>query len=213
VRVASWIFVVCAALTAAGVFLPSVETHVGSVSLGKRGTLSLYQLNTNRELIRHVFASYHASTHKKLGEAMLAEMVPRLGGGLHSHLDDVHSAMTSADDVTDDDVRTATIALAIAIWALLAVELAMAALVVHQLMRERFTGKRLVAALAMAVVVATVAVVAHIGVREAVFEANDDLGKDVLAVSYGSYLMLGAAIAAVIAGTTCVVMHYRGRAR
>jgi hypothetical protein len=211
VRVASWIFVVCAAISAAGVFLPAVELHAGSYTAGKRGTLSLYQLNTDRDFIRRVFASYHASSRKKLGEAMIAEMMPRIGGKLHGHLDDVHSAMTSADDVTDDDIRTATIGLAVAIWAVLALQLAMAALVVHQLMRERFTGKRLIGATAIAVVVATVAIAAHIVVREAVFEANDDIGKDVVAVSYGSYMMLVAAIGAVVAGITCVVMHYRKR--
>jgi hypothetical protein len=211
VRVASWIFVVCAAVSAAGVFLPSIELHAGSYSLGKRGTLSLYQANTDRDFIRHVFAAYHASSRKKLGEALLSEMLPHAGGKLHGHLDDVHSAMTSVDDVSDDDIRTATIALAIAIWAVLALQFAMAALVVHQLMRERFTGKRLIAALAMAVVVAAIAVVAHIIVREAVWEANDDIGKDVVAVSYGAYIMLVTAIAAVAAGATCVVMHYRNR--
>jgi hypothetical protein len=211
VRVASWIFVVCAAITAASVFLPAVELHAGSYSLGKRGTLSLYQANTDRDFIRRVFAGYHASSRKKLGEAIVGEMMPRVGGKLHGHLDDVHSAMTSADDVSDDDIRTATIALAVAIWAVLALELAMAALVVHQLMRERFTGKRLIGATAMSLVVAAVAVVAHIIVREAVFEANDDLGKDVVAVSYGSYMMLVAAIGAVVAGVTCVVIHYRNR--
>jgi len=211
VRVASWIFVVCAAITAASVFLPAVELHAGSYSLGKRGTLSLYQANTDRDFIRRVFAGYHASSRKKLGEAILGEMMPRVGGKLHGHIDDVHSAMTSADDVSDDDIRTATIALAVAIWAVLALELAMAALVVHQLMRERFTGKRLIGAAAMSLVVAAVAVVAHIIVREAVFEANDDLGKDVVAVSYGSYMILVAAIGAVVAGVTCVVIHYRNR--
>jgi len=211
VRVASWIFVVCAAISAASVFLPAVELHAGSYSLGKRGTLSLYQANTDRDFIRRVFAGYHASSRKKLGEAILGEMMPRVGGKLHGHIDDVHSAMTSADDVSDDDIRTATIALAVAIWAVLALELAMAALVVHQLIRERFTGKRLIGATAMSLVVAAVAVVAHIIVREAVFEANDDLGKDVVAVSYGSYMMLVAAIGAVVAGVTCVVIHYRNR--
>ena len=210
-RVASWIFVVCAAIAAAGVFLPSVELHAGSHTAGKRGTLSLYHLNTNGDFIRRAFASYHASSRKKLGEAMIVEMMPSIGGKLHERLDDVHSAMTSADDVTDDDIRTATIGLAVAIWGVLALELAMAALVVHQLMRERFTGKRLVVAIAIAVVVAAVAIVAHVIVREAVFEANDDIGKDVIAVSYGSYMMLVAAIGAVVAGATCVVMHYRRR--
>jgi hypothetical protein len=197
VRIASWLFVVCVAIGAAGIFVPSVELHAGEIGFGRRGALSLYQANTNREFIRKAFATYHASTHKKVAEAMLAAMMPRVGGKLHGHLDDAHSALTGADDVGDDDIRTATIALAITIWAFLGFQAAMAALVLRELMRDTFRKRPLVIAAAMAIVVAVVAVAIHVIVREAVWEANDDLGKDVVAVAFGAYMMLVAAIGAV----------------
>jgi len=209
VRVAAWIFVVCAVAAAIGMFLPALEVRVGGNPLAKRTSLSIYRANTNSEFIRRLVAGYKASSGKKLGTAVAAELMPRVGGKLHGAIDDASSAMTSLDDVSDSDAKTLARVLAISLWTFIALHVAMALVVGADLVRDRFRRSRLIAALAMAVVSAAAGIAIHVGCSMAIAEANDDLGKDLIGYGAGAWLIPIAAIGGLGAAIALLVIHRR----
>jgi len=207
VRIASWLFVVCAAVTAISVFLPAIELEVHGHGV-QRASLSLYKATTDRQLARALFGRYRRSSGRRLGEAVTSMLVPRMGSN-KAHLDDAQDAMSTLDSLDDDDIRHAGIGLAVAVWALVGLALAMAMLVLGELMRETYRVWRAGVACALAVVVAALAVGARIGCGEAVWEANDEVGYDLVGVATAAHLLAVAACGALVAIATAVVLARR----
>ena len=207
-RVASWVVVVCALVGAAGMFLPSVELQVGGTSFGRRTSLSLYQAHSDREFVRRFVASYGKSSGRRTGEALAAVLLPHAWGRTKGHIDDAHSAMTTLDEVGDDDIKTVYRILTIAIWAFLTLQTIIAALVFGEMTDGTRRRGRLIAALVMSIVVTAVGVAIHLICREAVWQANDNLGYDAIGLAVGAYLIPIAAIGGSIA---MVVLLVRSR--
>lgn len=201
-RVASWVFVLAAVLGAVGVFLPGVELELAGKAVSRRTQLSLYTASRDRELVRKLVIAYHASSKRQLGGEVLRKVTPHVGGRVRHALDDARDAMDTLDDTSDDEVRTAGAVFTATLAALLALDGVMILLIFPQLMRGAYRRGVLVAALAASVLTAAIAVALHIACREAIWQANDEVGRTTLVLAAGAYVIplaallgLGAAIA------------------
>ena len=208
-RIALWIFVTCAAIAAVSAFLPALELRVHGFA-PRRTSLSLYTAARDRELARALYGRYARSAGRVWGEAATGALVPHLGR--HKvHLDDAQDAMQTLDELDDADVRHAGMAIAGAVWTLLAACVVMAALGFGELMGGELRPRRLYAAAALAVLAAALGVGALLGCREAAWQANDELGANALAAGGGIYLLPLAACVALGAISCAIVLARRAR--
>jgi hypothetical protein len=210
VRIASWVFVVSALCAFLSMFLPSIELTVGGLT-PRRGSLSLYKISTERKLARALFGRYTHSHGRVVAEKLTDAIAPRLGA--HKiHLDDAQDAMETLDELSEDDVREAGLAITIGVWTLLVLSGAMAVLVLGELVRREYRARRMVYAGLIALVVGAIAVGAHLGLREAVWQANDELGHDTFELGIAAYLLPTAGVIAFGAAVVTGVLAWRGRA-
>jgi hypothetical protein len=208
VRVASWVFVLCTALGAIAVFLPSIELRLRGSAISKRTQLSLYTAGGERALVRRLLAGYHGSSKRHVGAKIMRTVSPRVGGRVRAALDDAHDAMDTLDEVTDDDVRTAGTLVTVTLWTLLGLDALMIAQVFTELMRGAYRRSRLIAALVLSVAVTAIAIAVHIVCREVVWQANDEVGGNALALRLGAYVIPIAAVAGLL---TAIVLVARRR--
>lgn len=210
-RVAAWAFVVCTLFGAIGVFLPSFELRVRSQFLGRHTTLSLFQASNNREFARKMLYGYHRSSGKRVGAAVTAALMPRVGGRIKSHLDDVRDAMSTLDDVSDEDAKTGGTVLVITVWTLLFLHVLMAGLVFTDTARGVLRRGRVIAAAGVSVVVTVAAIAIHVVSRQAVWEANDEIGKSFVDLGMGAYMMVVSAVGGLAAIAVVLAMLIRSR--
>ena len=213
VRVASWLFVLSAALGAVGVFLPSIELQLRGSSVSRRTQLSLYAASRDRELVRRVVAAYHHSARRQVGAEIVRTVSPRVGGRVRGALDDARDAMDTLDDTSDDDLGTAGTVFAITVWGLLGLDALMILIVFPQLMRGAYQRGRLIAALIAALVATAIALALHIACREAIWQANDDVGRTALGLAAGAYAIPLAALGALAAAIVLLRRRRRARSR
>jgi len=211
VRVVSGALAVCVLLALAAVFMPSLEARIDGVTFGRRGTMSLYKASTERALARRLFASYARSKGRRYGEALATALLPRVKSRLHAVVDDIGSAMSTLDEVTDDDVRTGGTVLVIAIWAFLGLELLLGGVVLGESLRDDPRRGRLIAAIAIALIAAAIAIALHLVCREAAWEANDELGTEVVALGIGAYVLPVASLGGLVAAIVLLVQRLRRR--
>ncbi len=211
---AAWLSIAFAVLSAVAVFLPGLEVEVGGVRLSRRTSMSLYNAAADRELARALLARYAHSSHREYGEKLADKLLEH--GGKHAkelHVDDARDAMSTLDDVSDDDVRNAGRALV----ALTAVYLALLAIPIGltfgDTMRGSYSRRRAIAAVALLVIASAVAIAVHVGWREAVFEANDELGTHSFALGSGAWVMPVGALAALAGATALLVLQVRSAAQ
>ncbi len=211
---AAWLSIAFAVLSAIAVFLPGLEVEVGGVRLSRKTSLSLYKAAADRELARALLARYAHSAHREYGEKLADRLLEH--GGSHAkqlHVDDARDAMSTLDDVSDDDVKTAGRALV----ALTAVYLVLLAIPIGLLfgdtMRGSYSRRRAIAAVPLLAVASAVAIAVHVGWRAAVFEANDELGAQSFALGSGAWLMPLAAVAALAAAIALLVLQIRSGAK
>ena len=207
-RVASWVFVVSAALVALGVFLPSLELRPGGAAISKRAELSLHAISRDRHLVRRLLAAYHGSARRQLGGKLVRGVVPRIAGRPRAALEDARDAMDTLDGLSDDDVKTAGTALTVTLWALIGLEAVLIALVFGELMRGTFRRSRAALALIGALLATAVAIALHLACREAAWQANDEVGRTIVTLGPGAYVLPIAAIAALVAAVV-LVSHRR----
>ena len=204
-------FVVCTLASALGVWLPAVGLR-NAGPLAKRTSISIYRATTDREFVRKLFIGYNRSSGKRIGGAIIAILSPHAGGCLKEYIDDAHDAMDTIGGVSDEDARAITKILAITIWTFLLLHLVMAALVVRELVNSTYRKSRLIAAAALALVVTAVAIAIHLGCREAVWQANDELGHDAFGLGSGAYAMIPiASVTGFVAAVALVIARIRQR--
>jgi len=209
VRIAAWVFVVCAVLSITAIFVPAVELHLSGGAVSRKTSLSLYQLSTSRDLVRSYLRAYKRAPGKKLGEGLASALMPRVGKGLRGHLDDVHDAMTTLDEVEDKDVVLVGRILTATVWTLLVLLAVMAGLTFADTMRGAFRRNRAIAGVALGVVTSALAIAALLAVREAVWQANDELGRELVATAFGAYMLPVAALGALAAAAVQLVQLLR----
>lgn len=204
-RVASWVFVLCAVVIALGIFLPALALRPGGAVISKRAELSLHTISRDRHTMRRLLAAYHASSKRELGGRVIRSVVPRITGGkARAALEDARDAMDTLDDLSDDDVKTAGTALTITLWSLIGLEALLIALVFGELMRGTYRRGRHVLALIGAVLAAATAIALHLVCREAAWQANDEVGKTIVTLGPGSYLMAAGGVVGLLSAVVLV---------
>jgi hypothetical protein len=209
VRVAAWVFVACTLASVIGVFLPSFELEVHGVGFGRRTSLSLYQTSANREFLHKLVAGYHRGAKNRVGGAVLAALSPKRLGKVSSLASDARDAADTIDSISDDDARTIGRVLAATVWGFLLLHLVMGGLVFGDTIQDVYRRRRAIAALVLSLVVAALALAIHLAARRAVWEANDDLGKDLVELGAGAYLTPIAAVVGLAAIGFVVVQRHR----
>ncbi len=204
-RIVSWIVVVCTLASALGVFLPAVGLRVPG-PLAKRTSLSLYHATTDRDFVRKVLVGYNRSAGKRIGGAVVAMLSPHAGARTKEYVDDVHDAMDTVNGISDDDAKSLGRALVIAVWTFLLLHVMMGGLVLRETVNGNYRRSRLVVAAVVAVVVAAAAIAIHLGCREAVWQANDELGHDPLVLAGGAYVIPFAAVVAFVTSIVLVIV-------
>lgn len=208
-RVAAWIFVVSTALGAIAVFVPAIELAPRGIGLGRHASRSLYQLNTDRDLVRGWFGRGGRSQTRRYGLALANVLVDSSNARARRfHVDDARDAMGAFDEVDPAAVDRAAIGLHAVTLGLLALEAIMIVLAFPASQGARHRKRTIVAA-GLAVVIAAVAIALHLVYREVVWQVNDELGGTVLALGPGAYAIGLAAVAALAAIATTLVMMIR----
>ncbi|HEX4420719.1 MAG TPA: hypothetical protein VH165_22545 [Kofleriaceae bacterium] len=212
-RVASWLLILCTILGGVAVFLPSIELRVNGQGFGKRTELSLYKASTDRAMVRRLLAAYRHSKQRKLGGELIHVVTPHVTsrlGHTKEALEDARDAMDTLDDLTDDDIRLAGTVFTVTLWSLIGLEAVLVALVFGQLMSGIYRRGRMVVAVLVALVVAVASAALHVACREAVWEANDEIGRTTIALAPAAYVIPIAAFVSLLAAIA-LVTHRRSR--
>jgi len=210
VRLASWIFIVCAVVTALSVFMPVLAVG-GSTIVLKRQTLSLHGAAENRKLVRKLLAASRHSHALKLGSVALGKATPHAGGRTKDYLEDASDAYDTVSGISDDDVKQAGRGLLALTWILIGLCAAMTALVFFDVVGGVFHRGRIIGALIISLIVAALCVAVRIGLGMVVFEANDELGAAAVSLGGGALVMPLAAISAVLFCVGLLVLEIRSR--
>jgi hypothetical protein len=203
VRLVSWIFVLCALASATGIFMPSLELRAVRI---QRANVSLYELGSHRALAARVIAAYHKSRGRALGEALVGIAAKHTK---NEYLGDATDAMSTLDDISDQDVRTLGTVLVVVIWGYLGVQVVMGLLVLGSLVGDVYRKRRLVLVSGLAVLSTAIAVGLLVVCREAAWEANDEIGHTVLGAGVGPYLMVVASAIGLVAIVAVLIGHVR----
>ena len=204
-RVVSWLFVLCALAAATGVFMPCLEL---SALKTKHGSISLYDAASHRAIAARVIAAYHKSRGRALGELLTGAALKHVR---NDYLGDAHDAMTTLDDVSDQDIQRAGTGLVVAIWLFIVLHALAAVLVLGQLVGDVWRRRRLLAIVGIAVVNAAIGIGLYVVCKEAAFEANDELGKAIIAAGPGPLLMAGASVVGLASAIAVAVGRLRQR--
>jgi hypothetical protein len=207
-RLASWIFVVAAAVTALGVFLPLLE--VAGHVISKRETLSLHGAANNRALVRKVLGAYRKYEVMGMRPAV-NRITPHTGGRVKDYLEDADDAMDTLSGISDDDAKQAGRALLILTWFVIGLAAVMIALVFFDVVGGVYHRGRIIGALVLAVVLAAIAVSVRIGCGMVVFEVNDEIGSEAVRLGIATIVMPLASITALACSIALLVLHVRSR--
>jgi amino acid transporter len=207
-RLASWIFVVAAAVTALGVFLPLLE--VAGHVISKRETLSLHGAANNRALVRKVLGAYRKYEVMGMRPAV-NRITPHTGGRVKDYLEDADDAMDTLSGISDDDAKQAGRALLILTWFVIGLAAVMIALVFFDVVGGVYHRGRIIGALVLAVVLFAIALVVRIGCGMVVFEVNDEIGSEAVRLGIATMVMPIASITALACSIALLVLHVRSR--
>jgi hypothetical protein len=205
-RLASWIFVVAAAVTALGVFLPVLE--VAGHVISKRETLSLHGAVHDRAMVRKLLGAYRK--HEAMRH-VVGGITPHTGGRVKDYLEDAGDAMDTLSGVSDDDARDAGIALLVLTWVVIGLAAVMIALVFFDVVGGVYHRGRIIGALVLAVVLGAIALALRIGCGMVVFEVNDEIGALAVRLGIATIVMPVAAMTAVACSIALLVLHVRSR--
>jgi len=190
-------------------FMPAVQLEVGGAVVSRRTTESVYQIQASEGFARSLLARYQASKRMHVGKRLASKIMPHAGKVLKGHLDDLTSAMSTLDDVSDDDVKTAAKVVAITLWTFLGLAFVGVALVFTDLVSGRYHKGRMVITTIISVVLAAAGIAIPIGLGVAASELNDDLGFEVIHLAFAAYLIPIAAVGGFVAMVAALVA--RGR--
>ena len=205
-RVVSWLFVLCALAAATGVFMPCLEPPV---LISKRTSISLYDAARHRAIASRLIAAYHKSHTRDLAELLTGKVLKHVK---NDYLGDAHDAMTTLDDVSDQDIQHAGTGLVVAIWLFIVLQALAALLVLGQLVGDVWRRRRLLAIVAISVVNTAIGVGLYIACKEAAFEVNDDIGTTIVQAGPGPLVMAAASVVGLASAIAVAVVHLRKRA-
>jgi hypothetical protein len=202
VRIASWAFVLCTLLGVVAVFAPCIQLSIGD----KRG-VSIYKVQADRVLAQRFIVGY--GKHKKTSSAFVVALLPRTKGKAHDVLDDASDAMSTLDDVSEDDAKTAGKVLQTVVWSFLLLSVVGGGLVLRQVVQGDYRRGPTIAAAGITLLTSAIAIAIRVGCGEVVFEANDEIGKAAFELGWGAWAMPAATLAALATGLALVVLTVR----
>ncbi|MFT3692747.1 MAG: hypothetical protein QM831_06380 [Kofleriaceae bacterium] len=205
-RLVAWIFVVCSALAALGVFLPIVSAS--GVMFTKRERMSLFHASEQRTLVRRLLTAYRHANHHHL-EKNLGKVLPHLHGNTKDYLEDAGDAMDTLSGISDEDAKRAGQALVILCWTIIGLAILMVLAVGPDSINGVFKRWHLVVALILALLQAALCVGVRIGMDMAVYEANDEIGASVVTIGSAATVLPVAAVGAFLTAITLLVLHVR----
>jgi hypothetical protein len=212
VRIAAWLSIVFAVLSAIAIFLPGIELQVGGVTLGKRAKVSLYTAARDRDVVKTLIERYHAlggkATGEKAADFILAHAHKHAA---KAHVDDARDAMSSLDEVHGSDIQLAGRALVGITLGYIAVVVAFVLVMFGATDEAKFSRRRAIAGVAVALVLAAVAVAVHVGWSMGLAEANDDIGGEPFVLGIGADLMPVGALAALGSAIAALVLLLRAK--
>ena len=203
----SWIFVVCAFASATGIFMPSLEVTAVRT---RHGSVSLYELSTHRALATRVIAAYHRSRGRSLAEALTGIVLKHTR---NEYIGDASDAMTTLDSVSDKDVETLGTVFVVTIWAYLVLQAVMGLLVLGSLVGDVYRKRRLVLVAVLSLLGTAIAGVMMMVCREAAWQANDEIGRTLVGVGPGVYVMTTASALGLLAIVTVAAAHLTSRTK
>ena len=207
-RLASWIFVVAAAVTALGVFLPLLE--VAGHVISKRETLSLHGAANNRALVRKLLGAYRRSEALQL-QHVVGKVTPHTNGRVKDLFEDAGDAMDTLSGISDDDAVQAGRALWIVTWFVIGLATLMIALVFFDVVGGVYHRGRIIGALVLAIVLAAIALSVRVGCGIVVFEVNDEIGAEAVRLGIATMVMPIAAITTLACSIALLILHVRSR--
>ena len=211
-RIASWALVACAVLAALGLFFPAFVVR-GPAPLARRASLSLEQAASNRATARRLLAVYRASKGQRVGQALIAVIVPHSHGAVGDALGDARDAMATLGGISDDDAKLYGTLFATLVWIFFALQLLVAALIFLQAVSGVYRRGRLAATLVLAIVSAAMAAALYLGCKEVVFEANDEVSLRVLTLGSGAAMIAAGATGVLICAIALVILARRAAAQ
>jgi hypothetical protein len=204
---ASWILIAAAVACALGVFLPVLE--VAGHVISKRETLSLHGAANNRALVRKLLATYRKSEALHVDHA-IGKVSPH-SGRAKEYLDDTTDAMDTLSGISDEDAVQAGRALVILTWIVIGIAAMAVALIFFDVVSGTFHRGRIIGAVLVTLILAALAIAIRIGCGLVAFEANDELGAELVRLGVAATLMPAAALVTFGSAVTLLVLHVRSR--
>ncbi|MCW5806436.1 MAG: hypothetical protein KIT31_28995 [Deltaproteobacteria bacterium] len=208
-RIAAWAFVVCTAVSTIAIFIPAIELHVGGKRVGKTESMSLWDLNTSRDKLAALVASFRDSRVRKAGAKIAGKVADKVGGKLRDTARGVRDSLEGVDTVSDSDVKTAATVLSIATWTLLVLNLLALAALFGDTVKNRFRRWRAVLVTITTFFATGITIALGVGFSQAADQGNAELGRSLLTTRAGTYMMPLATIAAFAAAIVLLVQLVR----
>lgn len=199
----------CALLCCAAVFLPAAKLVPRERSLVRNDSISLYGLGQSKEEVRGFLTGYRDSRTRRVGAEVLGKVAPHLRGRVRAHADETQEAIAALDSIRDEDIETVGTIAAAAAWALLALNLVVAGLVIGADPAHRRGRGRAIAALVGTLVVVAIGLGIHVVLRLAVDSANAELSYPLFSLRAGAYLIPAAAVGAAVASAALLLAFAR----
>jgi len=207
------VFLAAAFLCCAGMFAPVGQLDLTGHSIVRTTSISLWKLGNSKEDVQTFLSGYRGSKTKKVGAAVLGKVAPHLRGRAASDASDVQEAMAALDELKDEDVETVGTFAAIVVWTLLGLNLLGAYLVLAAHPPSGRGRGRTILALITSLLASAISVGLLIGLGQVVALANDELGREMLSLRVGAYLVPLGAVGTLVATITLMVGFVRHRRR
>lgn len=206
-RIAAWLSIAFAVISAIAVFMPGLELRIAGLST-KSTSVSLWNAALDRDKPRRMIEVYQGLHGRQLGAKILKHV------GNRAHADDARDAMETLDEVDPEDVRKAgyaLVGLAFGYLALIAGFFALASGAV----REHVTAskRRVIATAVVALLAAAVAIAVRVAWGMVLGEAEEEIGKTSLQIGFGAFLMPVGACGAFAASVAVAVLRLRDGAQ
>jgi hypothetical protein len=211
VRAEVFVFVAAAFLCCVGLFTPVGQLDLTGRSIVRTTSISLFKLGNSKDDVREFLSGYRGSKTKKVGAVVLDKVSPHLRGRAASDAADVQEAMAALDQLRDEDIDKVGTFVAVVVWSLLVLNVLGAYLMLAAHPPSGRGRGRAIAGTITALFTSVIAVGVYVGLSRVVAEGNHELGRDMLSLRAGAYLVPIGAVGSLVAAITLMVSFVRHR--